>query len=61
MIIPIAQNMDCNAICKTIQKIIDRYNREVEKTSIGNHALSINVVRLIDGGDNHIPKLENKG
>lgn len=61
MIIPISQNMDCNAICKTIQKIIDRYNREVEKTSIGNHALSISVVRLIDGGDNYIPKLENKG
>jgi len=60
MIIPMTPNMDCNALCKTIQKVIDRYNREVEHTVMGTHVLSINVVKLTDAGDDHIPKLENK-
>jgi len=60
VIIPVTANMDCNKLCQTIQKIMDKYNREVEQTVVGKHAISINIVEIVDAGDQHIPKLENK-
>lgn len=59
MIFPVTSNMDCNALCKAIQKVFNRYNKEVEQTVPGVHALSVNVVKISDGGDDHIPKIED--
>jgi hypothetical protein len=52
--------MDCNKLCQNIQKIMERYNREVEQTVVGKHAVSINIVEIVDADDQHLPKLENK-
>ena len=60
MIVPVTPNIDCNKLCHTIQKIMDKYNREVGQVIVGKHAISINIVEITDGGDQHIPKLENK-
>jgi hypothetical protein len=56
MIIPLNEPIECERLCKVIQKIIAKYNDEN-----GRHAqaLSINVVEISDSTA-HIPKLEHK-
>ena len=37
--------------------MIDRYKKE---NSLDNKVISIKIVELVDGGDNHIKKIEDK-
>jgi len=57
MIIRLDQNIDCTSLCKRIAQMIDRYKKE---NSLDNKVISIKIVELVDGGDNHIKKIEDK-
>lgn len=57
MIVRLDRPTDCGYLCKQIQKMIENH-KKVE--SLDNKVLSIRVVDLVDGGDDHIPKLEYK-
>jgi len=58
MIIKMTQNMDCQQICKVIQRIINRYTTE-GKVITENHALSVDIVEITEI-ESEVPKLENK-
>lgn len=57
MVIKLDRPIDCGMLCKQIQQLI---NKHIDGSAT-NKALSIRVVDVIDGGDQHIPKLEHKG
>jgi len=50
--------MDCQQICKVIQRIINRYTTE-GKVITENHALSVDIVEITEI-ESEVPKLENK-
>lgn len=56
MVIKLDRPIDCGMLCKQIQQLI---NRNIQDSAT-NKALSIKIVDIIDGGDQHIPKLEYK-
>lgn len=56
MIVPLNEPIQCETLCKIIQKIITKHEKENKSIA---QALSINVVEIIED-TTHIPKLENK-
>ena len=56
MIIPLNEPIQCEDLCKIIQKTIDKH---IKETGSPANALSIKVVDVIES-TTHIPKLENK-
>lgn len=57
MIIKLEQQIDCPTLCRRIAKMLERYSRE---NDLKDKAISIKIVEIVDGGDNYIPKIENK-
>ena len=57
MIVKLNQNIDCTSLCKQIAKMIERFRKE---NSLNNKVISVKIVELVDGGDNHIKKIEDK-
>lgn len=57
MIIKMTQNMDCQQICRVIQKIVNRYASE-GKVITDNHALSVDIVEMTEVNP-PLPKLEH--
>lgn len=55
MIIQIKDKIDCQTICKTIQKMLQSYNKQ---NLLENKAIAINIVEVIDS--NYAPKIEFK-
>lgn len=55
MIIQIKDKIDCQTICKTIQKMLQSYNK---KNSLENKAIAINIVEVIE--NDYVPKIELK-
>ena len=54
MIVKLNQNIDCTSLCKQIAKMIERFRKE---NSLDNKVISVKIVELVDGGDNHIKKI----
>jgi hypothetical protein len=57
MIIKLEQQIDCPTLCRQIAKMLERYGRE---NDLKDKAISIKIVEIVDGGDNHMPKIEYK-
>lgn len=49
------ENLNCENICKSIDKLLIR-----EKPDPNKYYLVIGLSEIVDGGDDHIPKLEHK-
>lgn len=49
------ENLDCKKICKEIDRLI-----QIKKPDPSKTYLKIGLSDIVDGGDNHIPKLEFK-
>lgn len=54
--ISLGQNIQCEYICSQIQKLITKFQNDSQDLS--RALLVIDIVHPVDGGDNHIPKLE---
>lgn len=54
--IKIENNMDCNNICKQAQNLVTEYIKE-HGNNINNLMLVLQVKEIIDGGIDHIKKL----
>lgn len=54
--ISLNQNLQCEYICQKIQKLITQHQQNSQDLS--RSLLVIDIITPIDGGDNHIPKLE---
>jgi hypothetical protein len=54
--ISLGQNLQCEYICQKIQKLITQHQQNGQDLS--GSLLTIDIITTIDGGDNHIPKLE---
>ena len=57
MIIKLEQQIDCPTLCRRIGKMLEKYGRD---NDLKDKAISIKIVEIVDGGDNHIPKVEYK-
>lgn len=55
--ISLNQNIQCEYICQQIQKLVNKFQ---SSQNINGALLIIDIVQPVDGGDNHIPKLEYK-
>jgi hypothetical protein len=49
------ENLDCKSICNKIQKFLQK-----NKPDPAKYYLTISLSEIVDGGDNHIPKIEHK-
>ena len=56
--ISLSQNLQCEYICQKIQKLISQHQQNNQDLS--GSLLVIDIITPIDGGDNHIPKIEYK-
>ncbi len=54
--ITLNKNIECEYICSQIQKLVTQYQQTSQ--DISGTVLVIDIVKVTDGGDNHIPKLE---
>jgi len=53
--ITLNKNIECEYICKSIQKLVTKYQQSSQDLS--GVVLVIDIVTVTDGGDNHIPKI----
>lgn len=56
--ITLNKEIQCETLCKMVQKIVSKFAQENE--NISQSVLVMDIVKITDGGDNHIPKLEYK-
>jgi hypothetical protein len=54
--ITLNKNIECEYICQQIQKLVSKFQQSGEDLS--QSILVIDLVKITDGGDNHILKLE---
>ena len=54
--ITLNKNIECDFICKQIQKLVNEFQQNGQ--DISTAVLVLNIIQTIDGGDYHIPKLE---
>jgi hypothetical protein len=54
--ITINKTIECEYICQQIEKLVTKFQQRGEDLS--QSILVIDLVKIIDSGDNHIPKLE---
>ena len=50
------KNIECEYICQQIQKLVTRFQQD--GGNLPQSVLVIDIIQTVDGGDNHIPKLE---
>lgn len=50
------KDIQCDYICQQIQKLVTKFQQSGEDLS--QSVLVIDIIRIIDGGNNHIPKIE---
>lgn len=50
------KNIQCEYICQQIQKLITKFQQD--GGNLPESVLVIDIIQTIDGGDNHIPKIE---
>jgi len=55
--ISLNHNVQCEYICQQIQKLVTKFQSSQD---ISGALLVINIIKPVDGGDNHIPKIEYK-
>lgn len=54
--IALNKNIECEYLCQQIQKIVTRFQQG--GGNLPESVLVIDIIQTVDGGDNHIPKLE---
>ena len=54
--ITLNKNIECEYICKQVQKLVNKFQQSSQ--DISGAVLVLDIIQTIDGGDNHIPKLE---
>jgi len=54
--ITLNKDIQCEYICQQIQKLVTKFQQSGEDLS--QSILVIDIIKTVDGGDNHIPKLE---
>jgi hypothetical protein len=54
--ITLNKNIECEYICKQIQKLVNKFQQSSQ--DISGAVLVLDIIQTIDGGDHHIPKLE---
>lgn len=52
------KDIQCEYICQQIQKIVTKFQQG--GGNLPESVLVIDIIQALDGGDNHIPKLEYK-
>jgi hypothetical protein len=50
------KNIECEYICQQIQKLVTKFQQD--GGNLPQSVLVIDIIQTVDGGDNHIPKLE---
>jgi hypothetical protein len=50
------KNIECEYICQQIQKLVTRFQQD--GGNLPQSVLVIDIIQTVDGGDNHIPKIE---
>jgi len=53
--ITLNKNIECEYICKSIQKLVTQYQQTSQ--DISGAVLVIDIIKVTDGGDSHIPKI----
>lgn len=56
--IALNQQIQCENICKIVQKIVNDFISE--DNDISQSVLVLDIIKVTDGGHDHIPKLEYK-
>jgi hypothetical protein len=54
--ITLNKDIQCEYICQQIQKLVTKFQQSGEDLS--QSILVIDIIKTVDGGDNHIPKIE---
>jgi hypothetical protein len=54
--ITLNKNIECEYICQQIQKIVTKFQQS--GGNLPESVLVIDIIQTVDGGDNHIPKIE---
>jgi hypothetical protein len=50
------KNIECEYICQQIQKLVTKFQQD--GGNLPQSVLVIDIIQTVDGGDNHIPKIE---
>lgn len=50
------KNIECEYICQQIQKLVTKFQQG--GGNLPESVIVIDIIQTIDGGDNHIPKIE---
>jgi hypothetical protein len=50
------KDIQCEYICQQIQKLVTKFQQG--GGNLPESVLVIDIIQILDGGDNHIPKLE---
>jgi len=53
--ITLNKNIECEYICKQVQKLVTQYQQTSQ--DISGAVLVIDIIKVTDGGDSHIPKI----
>ena len=54
--ITLNKEIQCEHICQQVQKLVNNFQQSSQ--DISRAILVLDIIETIDGGDNHIPKLE---
>ena len=54
--ITLNKDIQCEYICQQIQKLVAKFQQSGEDLS--QSILVIDIIKVVDGGDSHIPKIE---
>ena len=54
--ITLNKDIQCEHICQQVQKLVNKFQQSSQ--DISRAILVLDIIETIDGGDNHIPKLE---
>jgi|694.fasta_scaffold00036_156 hypothetical protein len=54
--IALNKNIECEYICQQIQKLVTKFQQD--GGNLPQSILVIDIIQTVDGGDNHIPKIE---
>lgn len=55
IVISLNRNIQCEYICQQVQKLVTKFQNGQD---INGALLVIDIIQPIDGGNNHIPKIE---
>lgn len=56
--ITLNKDIQCEYICQQIQKLVAKFQQD--GGNLSESVLVIDIIKTIDGGDSHIPKIEYK-